>query len=207
MRVVIAGVGRSGSLMRTQLDVEDGRDVVSVPYAMPVEPLCVGAFIGHRFLGTTVQYDIGCVTRVRDGEFWVVPDSAAPRDPGVQRLRRRTAMNGERVWLGGGSAGMELVQGEWRRLNTGSPDDDEQAAKLWVQREMQWELSVVVTSTAAHCDCRTRVRQARSRTLCPDVPDNDTERLRAELEGIGIGLEDVEQQAARFQRLAADPCV
>jgi hypothetical protein len=31
--------------------------------------------------------------------------------------------------------------------------------------------------------------------------------LRAELEGIGIGLEDVEQQATRFQRLAADPCV
>jgi hypothetical protein len=26
-------------------------------------------------------------------------------------------------------------------------------------------------------------------------------------EGIGIGFEDFEQQAARFQRLAADPCV
>jgi hypothetical protein len=31
---------------------------------------------------------------------------------------------------------------------------------------------------------------------------DDTERLRAELEGIGIGFEDFEQQAARFQRLA-----
>jgi hypothetical protein len=51
------------------------------------------------------------------------------------------------VVFGGGSVGMELVQSEWRRLNTGSPDDDEQAAKLWVRREMQWELSVVVTST------------------------------------------------------------
>jgi hypothetical protein len=41
---------------------------------------------------------------------------------------------------------MELVQGEWRRLNTESPDDDEQAAKLWAQRGMEWELSVVVTN-------------------------------------------------------------
>ena len=66
---------------------------------------------------------------------------------------------------------------------------------------------VVAASTAEHCDCKTRVRQACSRTVCSDVPDDDTERLRAELEGIGIGCEDVEQQAARFQRLAADPCV
>ena len=50
------------ALMRATLGVEDGRDVVSVPYAMPVEPLCVGAFIGYRSSGTTA---IGCVTRVR----------------------------------------------------------------------------------------------------------------------------------------------
>jgi hypothetical protein len=43
--------------------------------------------------------------------------------------------------------------------------------------------------------------------FCSDVPDDGTERLRAELEGIGIGCEDVEQQAARFERLAAGPCV
>jgi hypothetical protein len=98
------------TLMRAQLGVEDGRDVVSVPsYAMPVEPLCVGAFIGYRSLGTTA---IECVTRVHDGEIWVVPGSTAPKDPGVQRLRRRTTMNGERVWFGGGSVGMELVQDE-----------------------------------------------------------------------------------------------
>jgi hypothetical protein len=29
---------------------------------------------------------IGCVTRVHDGEIWVVPGSTAPKDPGVQRL-------------------------------------------------------------------------------------------------------------------------
>jgi hypothetical protein len=34
------------------------------------------------------------------------------------------------------------------------------------------------------------VRQACSRTVCSDVPDDDTERLRAELEGIGIGFEN-----------------
>ena len=95
-------------------------------------------------------------------------------------------MNGERVWFGGGSAGMELVQGEWRRLNTESPDNDEQTARLWAQRGMERELSVVVTSTAEHCECRTRVRQVCSRTVCSDVPGDDTERLRAELEGIGI---------------------
>ena len=99
-----------------------------------------------------------------------------------------------------------MVSGEGSILDTGSPDDDEQAAKLWVRKEMQRKLSVVVTSTAAHCNCRTRVRQACSRTVCSDVPDNDTERLRAELEGIGIGFEGVEQQAAWLQRLAADPC-
>jgi hypothetical protein len=39
------------ALMRTQLGVEDGRGVVSVPYAMPVEPLCVGAFIVGALVG------------------------------------------------------------------------------------------------------------------------------------------------------------
>jgi hypothetical protein len=39
--------------MRTQLGVEDGRDVVSVPYAMPVESRCVGAFVGY--IGPWVQ--------------------------------------------------------------------------------------------------------------------------------------------------------
>jgi hypothetical protein len=33
--------GEGVALMRAKLGVEDGRDVVSVPYAMPVEPLCV----------------------------------------------------------------------------------------------------------------------------------------------------------------------
>jgi hypothetical protein len=49
------------ALMRAQLGVEDGCDVVSVPYDMPLEALCVGAFMGLRSLGTTA---IGCVTRV-----------------------------------------------------------------------------------------------------------------------------------------------
>jgi hypothetical protein len=78
---------------------------VAVPYAMSVEPLCVGAFIGHRSLGATA---IECVTRVHDGEIWVVPGSTAPKDPGVQRLRRRTTMNGERVWFCGGDWGLGL---------------------------------------------------------------------------------------------------
>jgi hypothetical protein len=64
------------------------------------------------------------------------------------------------------------VQGEWRRLNTESPDDDEQTARLPAvgakggDGERERELSVVVTSTAEHCECRTRVRQVRSRTAC-----------------------------------------
>ena len=64
-------------------------------------------------------------------------------------------------------------------------------------------------------DCRACVRRACNRTGvhrdCSlfDVPnDDDTERMRVELEGIGIGFEDFEQQAPdRFQRLAADPIV
>jgi hypothetical protein len=83
---------------------------------------------------------------------------------------------------------MELLRGEWRRLNTENPDDAEQRAALWVRGEMAWELSVVVTSTAAPCDCRTRVRCACNRTVHSDVPDNDTERMRVELQGIGIGF-------------------
>jgi hypothetical protein len=51
-------------------------------------------------------------------------------------------MNGEWVWFCGGTVGMELVQGEWRRLNTESPDDDEQTASLWARRGMEWELGV-----------------------------------------------------------------
>jgi hypothetical protein len=96
-------------------------------------------------------------------------------------------VHGERVWFGGGSSvGMELLQGEWRRLNTESPDDAEQRAALWVRGEMVWELSVVVTSMAAHCDCRmTRVRRACIRTVQSDVPDDDTEQMRVELEGVG----------------------
>jgi hypothetical protein len=91
----------------------------------------------------------------------VVTGSTAPSDRGVQRLRRRIAVHGERVWFGGGgSVGMELLRGEWRQLNTENTDDAEQRAALWVRGEMAWDLGVVVTSTAAHCDCRTRVRRA-----------------------------------------------
>jgi hypothetical protein len=64
-------------------------------------------------------------------------------------------------------------------------------------------LSNVVIMPSAMC----RLKLSSARTVCSEVPVDDTERLRAELEGIGIGFEDVEQQAARFQRLAADPCV
>jgi hypothetical protein len=132
---------------------------------------------------------IGCVAQMCGGEIWVVPGSTVPSDRGVHRLRRRTAVYGERVWFGGGgSVGMELLRGEWRRLNTENPDDAEQRAALWVRGEMAWELSVVVTSTAAPCDCRTRVRCACNRTVHSDVPDNDTERMRVELQGIGIGF-------------------
>jgi hypothetical protein len=47
-----------------------------------------------------------------------------------------------------------------------------------------------------------------NRTVHSNVSDDDTERMRVELEGIGIGFEDFEQQAPdRFQRLAADPIV
>jgi hypothetical protein len=168
-------------------------------------PFRVGAFVGYKSQGTNA---ILCVARMCGSEIWVVPGSTAPSDRGVQRLRRRTAVHGERVWFGGGGiVGMELLRGEWRRLNTENPDDAEQGAALWVRGEMSWELSVVVTSTAAHCDCRTRVRRACNRTVHSDVPDDDTERMRVELEGIGIGFEDFEQQADRFQRLAAGPSV
>ena len=44
-----------GTHASAKLGVEDGRGVVSVPYAMPVEPLCVGAFIGYRSSGTQPQ--------------------------------------------------------------------------------------------------------------------------------------------------------
>jgi hypothetical protein len=45
------------------------------------------------------------------GEIWVVPGSTAPSDRGVQRLRRRTAVHGERVWFGGGgSVRMEVLR-------------------------------------------------------------------------------------------------
>jgi hypothetical protein len=139
------------TLVRTQLGVGVGCDALSVPYAMPAESICVHAFVGYKSQGTTA---IGCVARMCGGEIWVVPGSTAPSDCVVQRLRRRTAVHGQRVWFGGGgSAGMELLRGKLRRLNTEDPDDAEQRAALWVRGEMAWELSVVVTSTAAHCDC------------------------------------------------------
>jgi hypothetical protein len=95
-------------------------------------------------------------------------------------------MNGERVWFCGGSVGMELVQGEWRRLNTESPDDDEQAAKLWARRGMEWELSVV-TSTAEHCDiarlvCGRRAAERLSALMYPMMTLSDCE---LSLKGLG----------------------
>jgi hypothetical protein len=44
------------ALMRSKLGVEDGRGVVSVPYAMPVELLCVGAFIGVDFFSQALRW-------------------------------------------------------------------------------------------------------------------------------------------------------
>jgi hypothetical protein len=72
---------------------------------------------------------------------------------------------------------------------------------------MQWEMDVIVTSNEAHCDCRTRVRLPCSRLVQSDVPDEDTSRLRHELEGIGLGFEEHIQQTERFALLAADPDV
>jgi hypothetical protein len=40
-----------------------------------------------------------------------------------------------------------------------------------------------------------------------DVPDEDTSRLRHELEGVGLGFEEHIQQTERFALLAADPDV
>jgi hypothetical protein len=103
---------------------------------------------------------------------------------------------------------MELLRGEWRRLNTENPDDAEQRAALWVRREMVWELSVVVTSMAAHCDCRTRIRRACNRNFHSDVPDDDTlSECELSLKGLGSDSRTLssEQQADRFQRLAGDP--
>jgi hypothetical protein len=85
-----------------------GCDALSIPYAMPAESLCVGAFVGYKLQDTAA---IRCVARMFGGEIWVVPGSTAPSDRGVQRLRQRTAVHGERVWFGGGgSVGMELLR-------------------------------------------------------------------------------------------------
>jgi hypothetical protein len=54
---------------------------------------------------------------------------------GVRRSRRRTASSGERVWFGGGSVSLELLQGnEWRRLDTSDTLGDEGRDVLWVSR-------------------------------------------------------------------------
>ena len=105
---------------------------------------------------------------------------------GVRRSHRRTANTGERVWFDSGSVGLELLQGnEWRRLDTSDTLGDEGRAVLWASRGMQWKIDIIVTSNEAHCDCRTRVRLPCSRLVQSDVPDEDTSRLRHELEGRG----------------------
>jgi hypothetical protein len=54
------------TLMRTQLGVGVGCDDLSIPYAMPAESLCVGAFVGYKSQGTIA---IGCVARMCGGEI------------------------------------------------------------------------------------------------------------------------------------------
>jgi hypothetical protein len=93
------------ALIRTQLGVGVGCDALSIPYAMPAESLCVGAFVGYKSQGTTA---IGCVARMCGGEIWVVPGSTAPSDRGLQRLK-----GGAQRCMGNGCGLAEVVAPEW----------------------------------------------------------------------------------------------
>jgi hypothetical protein len=125
----------------------------------------------------------------------VAPGSSVPSNTEARRSRRRTATDGERVLQGD----------EWRRLSTANTNDDEERAARWANGNMPWEMDVVITSKAEHCECRTRVRPTRSRYVQSGVPDGDTQRLRHELEGMVVGPGGHVQQTERFNLLAADP--
>jgi hypothetical protein len=182
--------------MREILGATCSLESVGVHYPMPAASLCVGAFVGHKCQGTTA---VGCAVRMGGGQTWIAPGSPVASNIGVRRSRRRTANAGKRVWFGSGSVSLELLQGnEWRRLGTSDTVGDEGQAVLWASRGMQWEIDIIVTSNGAHCNCRTRVRLPCSCLVQSDVPDEDTSRLRHELEGVGLGFEEHIQQAERF---------
>jgi hypothetical protein len=105
-------------------------------------------------------------------------------------------MERERVWFGCGTTGLEQLQGdEWHRLSTANTSDDEEQAARWANGGMPWEMDVDITSKTEHCECRTRVRPSTcSRYVQSDVPDGDTQRLRHELEGVGVGFDGHVQQ-------------
>ena len=54
--------------MREKLGATCSQESVGVHYPMPAASLCVGAFVGYKYQGTTA---VGCVVRIGDGQTWI----------------------------------------------------------------------------------------------------------------------------------------
>jgi hypothetical protein len=69
------------------------------------------------------------------------------------------------------------------------------------------DLEVNIISSDRHCECLTKVREECGQIIKSKVPTNNIDTMREELEGVGIGCGDFEQQSDGFDTLASGRAV
>jgi hypothetical protein len=105
-----------------------------------------------------------------------------------------------RVVFSGGGESHERVIGEWRALDVESVEMQTRASG-WAVDRRDGDLEVSIISSERHCECLTKVREDCGQVSKSKVPTDNIDAMRKELEGVGIGCGEFEQQSDRFDRL------
>jgi len=188
--------------IKSKIGIDSDQNEREFEYDMPAVDPEVGMIIGFLSEGTAA---IGCIVRIQDGleegtgvgAMWVATGHLPKRG------KRRVAVGATRVVFSGGGESHERVIGEWRALDVESAEM-QMRANGWAVDRRDGDLEVNITSSERHCECMTKVREDCGQISKSKVPTDNIDAMRKELEGVGIGCGEFEQQADRFDRLAND---
>jgi hypothetical protein len=167
---------------------------VTPPVPMPEPEVMAGDVLAIRVREEGGDVEIGCVETVASGEVRAV---LLQRRTGRSRSADVFQLDAQ----GETTVSARLDECEWRKLDAGGADGARQW-RMWMRGARRSCVDVRVTSSSAHTELRTHVAGVRGRGRCR-VPDEDTQRMRRELEGVAVGAGGFEQRLGRYAALAA----
>jgi len=187
--------------IKDKIGVESDRNESEFEYNMPAVKPEVGMIIGFMSEGTAA---IGCIVRIEDMPemdagvevMWVV------RGQLPRRGKRRAVIGATRVIFSGRGESHERVTGEWRALDVESAEI-QRRANGWALDVRDRDLEVNISSLDRHCECLTKDKEC-GKIIKSKVPTDNIDAMRKELDSVGIGCGDFEQQSDRVDRLASD---